>query len=97
MHYTGVKGSLGYWATPSGGEVDFVWWYGRDMVAIEVKASRRYRREFRSGIAALESGSARGLRSYIVYRGDAELEVDGTRVLPLEHFLRRLHSGEIIS
>jgi hypothetical protein len=27
---------------------------------------------------------------------DRELEVDGTRVLPLETFLRRLHAGEIV-
>jgi hypothetical protein len=28
MHYHDAKGSLGYWATPSGGEVDFVGWRG---------------------------------------------------------------------
>jgi len=95
MHYADVKGSLGYWATPSGGEVDFVWWRGSAMVAIEVKSSRRYRPEFRAGIRSLCAGIA-GVRSYIVYRGDAELEVEGTRVLPLELFLRRLHSGEIL-
>lgn len=95
MQYNGVKGSLGYWATPSGGEVDFVWWNGKRMVAIEVKAGRRYRSEFRSGIRALESGLAVPVRSFIVYRGDTELEVDGTRVLPLEQFLRRLHGNGI--
>ena len=31
MHYAGVRGSLGYWATPSGSEVDFVWWRGDRM------------------------------------------------------------------
>jgi predicted AAA+ superfamily ATPase len=96
MHYSGVKGSLGYWATPSGGEVDFTWWYGSAMVAVEVKSSRRYRREFRSGVRALEAGFAGRVRSYVVYRGEAELEVEGTRVLPLERFLRLLHSGEIL-
>lgn len=64
------------------------------MVAIEVKSSRRYRSEFRAGIHAL-TGSARA-RSYIVYRGDAELDVAGTRVLPLEVFLSRLHGGDIL-
>jgi hypothetical protein len=34
--------------------------------------------------------------SYVVYLGSSELEVDGTRVLPLETFLRRLHAGEIV-
>ncbi len=96
MHYTGTKGSLGYWATPSGAEVDFIWWYGRKAVAIEVKSSTRYRREFHSGIRALESGFGGSIRSYLVYRGQEELKVEGTRVLPVDQFLRRLHAGEIL-
>ncbi len=94
MHYHGVKGSLGYWATPSGSEVDFVWWHGAERVAIEVKAARRYRREFRAGIRSLLAGTK--ARTYVVYRGDTELDDEGTRVLPLEVFLRRLHGGEIV-
>jgi len=94
IHYAGVKGSLAYWATPSGSEVDFVWWHGRDVVAIEVKNGREFRREFKKGIDAFLAGSP--AKSFIVYRGDRELQIDGTRVLPLESFLRRLHAGEII-
>ena len=96
MHHAGVKGSLGYWATPSGGEVDFVWWHGSLMTAIEVKSSRRYRSGYRAGIRSLEAGFDGKLRSWIVYRGGEELEVEGTRVLPVETFLRRLHDGTII-
>ncbi|MBX3146276.1 MAG: ATP-binding protein [Gemmatimonadales bacterium] len=96
MHYAGIKGFLGYWATPSGGEVDFVWWHGKKIVAIEVKSARRYRREYCAGIRALKAGMAADVRSYVVYRGDSELEVDGTRVLPVDTFLRRLHGGEIL-
>lgn len=96
LHYHNVKGSLGYWATPSGGEVDFVWWQGSSMAAIEVKSSRRFRREFRAGIRSLEDGFKGKLRSWIVYRGDEALEVDGTRVLPVEAFLEHLHAGKIL-
>jgi uncharacterized protein len=94
LHYARVKGSLGYWSTPSGSEVDFVWWRGSDVSLIEVKHGREYRRDFRNGIASFLEG--RRARSTIVYRGSTELEVEGTRVLPLELFLRRLHAGEII-
>lgn len=94
LHYAQVKGSLGYWATPSGSEVDFVWWRGREVVAIEVKHAREFRREFKQGIDALLAGTR--ATGYVVYRGERELLVDGTRVLPLETFLRRLHAGEII-
>jgi hypothetical protein len=34
IHYAGVKGSVGYWATPTGSEIDFVWWHGRKIVAM---------------------------------------------------------------
>jgi predicted AAA+ superfamily ATPase len=95
LHYKDVKGSLGYWRTPSGSEVDFVWWRGSKMIAIEVKASRRFRSEYLAGIRALQSGGAQA-QSYVVYRGDQELEFEGTRVLPLDLFLRRLHDGEIL-
>lgn len=96
MDYRGIRGSLGYWATPGGGEVDFVWWYGKQMVAIEVKSSRRYKSEFRKGVRSLESGVTGRLRSFIVYRGERELVVDGTSVLPIESFLDRLWRGKII-
>lgn len=94
IHYAGVRGSLGYWATPSGSEVDFVWWRGTRLVAIEAKHGREYRPEYRKGIAALLSSTR--AESYVVYLGDRELNVEGTRVVPLEIFLRRLHAGEIL-
>lgn len=34
--------------------------------------------------------------SYVVYLGDRELEIEGTRVMPAESFLRRLHRGEVL-
>lgn len=94
MHYANTRGSLGYWATPSGSEVDFVWWRGSRMVAIEVKHGRKYRPEYRKGIGALLSSTKAD--SHVVYLGDEELAVDGTHVVPLETFLRRLHAGEIL-
>jgi uncharacterized protein len=94
LHYAAVRGSLGYWATPTGSEVDFVWWRGEDVVAIEVKHARELRRDAKKGIDAFLAGVR--ARSFIVYRGDRELDLDGTRALPLESFLRRLHAGEIV-
>lgn len=95
LDYSRTKGSLGYWSVPSGAEVDFVWWRGQEMVAIEVKSSRRFRSEFTKGIRSLREGAAK-VKAYVVYRGAEELLVDGVRVLPLEAFLRNLHAGEVI-
>lgn len=94
MHHAGVRGSLGFWATPSGSEVDFVWWRGSRMVAIEAKHGRQYRPEYRKGIAALLSATK--AESYVVYLGERELVVEGTHVLPIGSFLRRLYRGEIL-
>lgn len=95
IHYEGVSGSLGYWATPNETEVDFVWWRGEDMVAIEVKAGRKFRRDYLDGLKSLRAGRHVN-SSYLVYRGDEELVVDDVRVLPVDLFLRRLHAGEVL-
>jgi predicted AAA+ superfamily ATPase len=94
IHYARVKGSLGYWATPSGAEVDFVWRFGDRIVAIEVKHGRKFRREYCKGLASLLASTR--AETYVVYLGAHELDVEGTRVLPAEVFLRRLHAGEIL-
>ncbi len=94
QHYADVKGSLGYWATPSGSEVDFVWWRGERMTAIEVKHAREFRPSHRKGLESLLASTH--AKSYIVYLGSRELNVEGTRVLPLERFLRLLHEGEVL-
>ena len=94
VHSAGLRGSLGYWATPSGSEVDFVWWHGKRLVAIEAKHGRKYRSEYRKGITSLLASTK--AESYVVYLGDRELDVEGTRVLPAEVFFRRLHEGQIL-
>ena len=94
MHYHRVKGSLGYWATPSGREVDFVWWLGNKMVAIEVKHGREFRRDYRKGIESLLGEIS--AETYVVYLGGRALKVEGTHVLPLETFLERLHGGGVL-
>lgn len=94
IHYAGIKGSLGYWATPSGSEVDFLWWHGTKMVAIEVKHAREFRPAHRKGIAALTA--AMRADSYVLYMGDREMQVDGTSVMPVSTFVKRLHQGEVL-
>lgn len=94
LHYSGLRGTLGYWSTPGGSEVDFVWWYGRSIVGIEVKNGREFRREWTKGLDSF--ASAGPMRRIVVYRGTRELRIDGIEVLPVETFLRRLHAGEML-
>jgi predicted AAA+ superfamily ATPase len=95
LDYAHARGDLGYWRTASGTEVDFVWWYGETLVAIEVKATGRFRSDFLKGIRSLAAGKK--LRSsWVVYLGDRELKDGPTWILPVRSFLRRLHAGEVI-
>lgn len=95
MAIAGTGGELSYWGTPSGGEIDFIWRRGKRAVGIEVKASRRYRRDY---AIALHDFLERKLiaAAYLVYDGAEELRDGNIRVLPLKHFLRRLEAGEVI-
>ena len=71
MHDARAKVAPGSWPTPSGSEVEFVWWYGSKRVVIEVKHGTRDRPEYRKGLASLtEEVKA---QSYIVYLGEREV------------------------
>ena len=90
--YRDLYDSLSYWA-PAGAkstEVDFVLSRGRECVAVEAKASRRWRTEYLAGLRAV--ADLPGLRRRIVvYLGDEELRPEpGIEVLPVEQFLREL-------
>ena len=95
LDYSKSKGSLGFWGTPSSSEIDFVWWYGRKVVAIEAKSSKRFRKEDLKGFQSFAANHSLSSR-YIVYRGEKEMKVDDTWILPAEKFFRRLHRGEIL-
>jgi uncharacterized protein len=90
-----IGGTLAYWRTPSGSEVDFVWSRGRTSVGIEVKASPVWRGEFG---AALEEMRAEGVvqSAFGVYLGKEHLKRKGVEVLPLVEFLRALAEGKIL-
>ena len=95
LSYTRSKGSIGFWRTPSGSEIDFIWWYGEDLVAIEAKSSKEVRPTVVKSIRSLSKHLT--LRaSYVVYLGEKELRIGDTWVLPVKSFLKKLHGGEII-
>lgn len=93
--YQNVAGQFHYWRTPSGSEVDFVWTRGAKAVGIEVKAGATWRSGYGSVLKALVAD--RQLTSgHGVYTGDRELKDGPLRVWPLERFLARLSSGDVL-
>ncbi len=94
--YASLGGELSYWRTSDGTEVDFVWQRGAKRVAIEVKASRRWRTEYDVGLLALEDAKLAPTRRVGVYLGSEKMRRGFGDVLPLSEFLRRLENGDIL-
>jgi predicted AAA+ superfamily ATPase len=93
--YRGICDELAYWAPAESRdtEVDFLRRRGRERVAIEVKASRRWKPEFAKGLRAIADlpGVKRRLA---VYLGVERLRPEkGIEALPLEAFLVELARG----
>jgi uncharacterized protein len=95
INETNCGGTLSYWRTPSGSEVDFVWRRGKRAIGIEVKTSGRWRSE--DGVALRELVAGRTLERGIgVYAGAHRLRDGAIDVLPVADFVRDLARGKII-
>lgn len=69
--------------TEAGAEVDFVVERGKDVFAIEVKATRTIGSHDLRGLKSFSEFYGKKHRSFVFYLGEHELEIDGIRVLPL--------------
>ena len=96
ISYSGCGGELAYWRTPSGSEVDFVWTRGDRAVAIEVKASDRWRPEHGRALGAL-TASGVAQRTLAVYLGSERLRDGALHVLPMRDFAADLHAGLVLT
>jgi len=86
-----------YWSAQQH-EIDFLIFRGDSCVAIEVKASARFRDDYCSGLEAfsLSKPSARCRRRIVVYLGHQRLKTStGVEILPLADFLSELESATI--
>ena len=90
IDYTTGSHQLYYWRTRSGVEVDFVVYGEGGIWAIEVKNSARVRPEDLRGLKAFQHDYPEA-QCALWYRGDETLNIDGTRCVPSEVALRRLH------
>jgi uncharacterized protein len=89
-------GELFYWQTPSKSEIDFIWERGSKIVAIEIKNSSVWRKSYGKALHELQA-ARKDVKTYIVYRGPTVLKVENTEVVPVEEFLKRLHSGNMFN
>jgi predicted AAA+ superfamily ATPase len=84
--YQGDTGSLYYWRTRAGAEVDFILYGPHLFWAIEVKNTARIRPE---DLASLKSFKEEYPQSeaYFLYRGRERLKINGILCVPCEEFL----------
>lgn len=96
ISYLDLGGSLFYWQTGGGAEVDFIWERGDRIVAIEVKSATKWRGDFSRHLKLLSNLKNKKISRYLVYRGESVLNDDMVEVLPVKEFLGRLHAGGIL-
>ena len=79
-----------HFRTRRGAEVDFILSIGRELWAIEVKASRHVDARDLKGLEAFVDRARKVARRIVVYLGARSQRIDGVEALPVETFLAAL-------
>jgi predicted AAA+ superfamily ATPase len=97
LAYTKRRYPLHFWRSRDGVEVDFLCETAVGFTAIEAKIAPRWDQRFCRGLNRIREELGRDrVAGYGVYLGEREASWDGTRVLPVADFLRRLWEGQIL-
>ncbi len=93
--YRNLGGEIYHWRTSGGSEIDFIWQRGEQAIGIEIKNSPTWRSDFGKALRCLidEKKLSRG---FVIYRGKHPTLDNRVEGLPLEIFLSRLWSGDIV-
>ncbi len=92
ISYLGVGGRLFFWSIVGSKEIDFIWSKGRRTIAIEVKASSKWRSEYAKTInEMIDAGHVTS--GYVVYRGQERFRSGKVLALPIAEFLKLLYTG----
>lgn len=94
-HHPGWR--MSFWRTHDDVEVDFLvetdWGYA----AVEVKAASKWRNQYDLGLRRVKTELApREVRAFGVFRGPHAAKFGEIEVLPVEEFLSRLWSGQVV-
>jgi len=81
-----------YWGTPSENEVDFIIAKGKQKIGIEVKAAKKWSKNFNVGLDTLLHSKTIN-HGYGVYLGKEILKVGNIKVYPVIKFVEEMHKG----
>lgn len=101
--YSGKRRELYYYALPSDLDIDLIietkkatHSHPSEVVGIEFKSSKRWRREWEAPLRDLKSLKKCNVKRMIgVYQGDDVLHYEGFDIYPVRNFLNQLHQGMV--
>jgi len=93
LDYSLVRGGLYFWRTRGGTEVDFIVYTDNEFWAIEVKNAKKISGGDFSGLKAFREDYPQA-KTMLLYRGSESLVHDGTVVMPVDSFLKKLVPGK---
>lgn len=89
IDYSQSSCRLYYWRTKAGTEIDFIIYGKEDFWAIEVKNTRRIRKDDLRPLKTFHEDYPE-CKTLFVYRGDEKLLIDNTLCIPCEAFLKSI-------
>lgn len=92
IDYDNAGGTLYYWRTRGGVEIDFVVYTPRGIYALEIKSTGRIQPQDLRGLRSFKQDYPES-EAYLIYQGKERLRRDGILCLPCEGFLRSLRPG----
>jgi predicted AAA+ superfamily ATPase len=93
IDYSDIDGTLYYWRTRSGVEVDFIVYTSRGIYAIDVKNATRLQPQDLRGLRSFTEDYPES-KAYLLYRGKERLLKGRILCLPCDEFLRSLLPGK---
>ncbi len=93
LHY-----KLSFWRNYDGMEVDLLCETKKGYIAVEMKASREWRKQYNRGLKRIQTElSPNIVHCYGIYRGKRQAQFDDIDILPADQFLKMLWSNSIIT
>ncbi len=91
--YFQKRWQFNYWGTPSENEVDFIISAGKSLWGLEVKSSKKWTKDFNSGLKVLMA-AGKIKKAIGVYCGQDVIKSDEITVYPVGKFIENLFSGK---
>lgn len=87
---------LYFWRSYDGVEVDLLCETGQGFIALEIKATSRWDKQYNRGLNRIRSELGPNVTCYGLYQGEKQLNWDTITVIPVRSFLQNLWNGDII-